>query len=124
MGGVTEPRHVPLRVSSRAAPSEVRVVELEGELVVTNLGAVREAIESILDGGGRSIIVDAAGLSYVDTPSLALLVRLATRCRENGGALVLVGLPAAFTPLVDALRLEEAVTMGRNVGEAVERLAG
>lgn len=124
MDRVTSPLEAPLSIACRAARDDLVILELAGDLVVTHLDAVRASVEEILDRGGRSVIVDAAGLAYVDTPSFALLVQLAGRCRERGGALVLAGLPAAFDPVAEALRLEEAIAVDRSVDQALERLQG
>jgi anti-anti-sigma factor len=110
----------PLQVKVRAE-GDAHVVEVSGDLVITNRDTVREAIEGILEKGAGKLIVDASRLSHVDTPSLSLLVQLADACRAAGGALVVAGLPPAFAPLARELRLAEALSFADSVELALER---
>ncbi len=110
----------PLEVRVREAGS-ARVVEVSGDLVVTNRDTLGAALERILSSGVSTIVVDASRLSHVDTASFALFVDLAGRCRAAGGDLVLAALPPAFGTLARDLRLEEAVTLADSVERAVER---
>jgi anti-anti-sigma factor len=109
----------PLQVHVRAAES-AHVVEVSGDLVVTSRDAVREAVERILEDGGGRVVVDATRLSHIDTASFALLVQLSDSCRTRSGALVVAGLPAAFTRLARELRLDEALAFADSVERALD----
>jgi len=110
----------PLEVNVKSV-GDAHVVEVSGDLVVTNREAVREAIEGVLEKGGRTLVIDASRLAHVDTPSLSLLVQLADACRAAGGALVVAGFPPNFAPLARELRLEEALSFADSVELALER---
>lgn len=110
----------PLEVRVREAGA-ARVVEISGDLVVTNRDTLGAAVDRLLTEGISTIVVDASRLSHVDTSSFALLVELAGRCRAAGGDLVLAALPPAFGTLARELRLEEAVTLADSVERAIER---
>ena len=111
----------PLEVGSRELADAVHVLSLAGDLVVTSRDALRYAVERALEAGGRTVVVDAERVTHVDTPSFALLVQLAGRCRERGGDLVVVGLPQTFASLAEALHLEEAMSFAGSLEAALER---
>ena len=111
----------PLHVTAREAGDGVHVLTVAGDLVITSRDAVREEVERALAGGGRTVVIEASGLTHVDTPSFALLVQLAGRCREAGGELVIVALPPSFALLAEALHLEEAMAFADSVEAALER---
>jgi anti-anti-sigma factor len=118
---VTDGPTVPLEIETRRVAGDAFVIELAGELVVTNRASLRQAIERLLEAGS-TVVVDATRLAYVDTPSLALLVQLADRSREVGGGLAMAGLPSAYRSLVQSLRLEEALPITDTVEAALARL--
>ncbi len=118
---MTERLGVPLEVRTREAGEGRVVVEVAGDLVVTSREAVRLAVEAALGEGARTVIVDAARMTHVDTASLALLARLAGGCRGAGGDLVVAALPSSFAVLARELRLEEALTFVDSVERAAER---
>lgn len=109
----------PLEVKVRSAEGG-HVVELSGDLLVTNRDAVREAIDRIFEEGGKTVVVDAAKLTHLDTASMALLVRLSRTCRETGGQLIIAALPAAFLTLARELRLEQELSFTDSVERALE----
>lgn len=117
MSGV-EP--VPLEVR-RHTEGPAIVVEAEGDLVVTSETALAEAVEEALEEG-NGVVVDASGLTHVDTAGLALFVHLRARCAEKGGDLVVAGLPDTFSDIADHLRLERGVPLAEDVGSAIDRL--
>jgi anti-anti-sigma factor len=118
---VSEPLGPPLQIAVREGP-HAHVVEVSGDLVILSRDVVGRVIEDLIDRGSHTIIVDAARLSHIDTPSLGLLTRLAARCRAAGGDLALTGLPERFVALAKALRLEEAMTLEESVDRALQRL--
>lgn len=102
----------------------VVVLELSGELVVTNRESLREMAEAQLESGGRKLVIAIGGLSHVDTSGLALLVQLATRCAERGGRLVVAGRVPGAEEMRQSLFLDEAVEFADGVEDAVAALSG
>lgn len=113
-----------LLVEPRSASADgVVVLEVTGDLVVSNMSALEAAIDQTLDAGALRLILDLAGIGHVDTPGLGLLYRLHRRCEGVGGALLVAGLPDRFTELVRKLRLEDRMGFTEDVQQAERRLA-
>ena len=103
-----------LEVRREARPDGIVVLELAGELTILTCDRLENA-----EADAAGVVVVAYGLTHVDTPGLATLVRLATGCAERGGRLALVGLDADIQDLRNHLFLEEAILFGDDLEDAV-----
>jgi anti-anti-sigma factor len=65
------------------------VVRLFGELDVANARRLREAFSVLGEGEEQELLVDLAGVPFIDSTCLAVLVWAGNRCREQGCQLVL-----------------------------------
>lgn len=112
-------RGAALVIDSESRANGVVVLALGGELVVTSRELLREAAESEIANGARSLVVAVGRLTHIDTSGLALLVRLAGRCAESGGRLAVAGLKPDFLEMRQHLFLDEALLFADDVEGAV-----
>jgi len=110
---------VTLKVDRTARGDGVVVIELAGELVVTNREELRRRAEAEIEGGARGLVVTVGRLSHIDTSGLAMLVHLASRCAAAGGRLAVVGLRDDFAEMRQHLYLDEALVFAEDVEDAV-----
>ena len=66
------------------------VVSVQGEVDISTVGALDDALTVQLDGGARSLVVDFRGVTFLDSTGLSALVRAHRRCTAAGGGLALV----------------------------------
>jgi len=109
---------VPLTIETREERGDAVVLDLSGDLVVTNRDELRSAVEAALEDG-FDVIVACAGITHVDTPSLALLVGLRQRGELDGRRCIVAGLPDTFGELIEDLRMEEGLVFADTVEEAL-----
>lgn len=64
---------------------------VSGELDVETSPALRDRGAALVDGGTDNLIVDLAGVTFIDSTGLGALVSLQKRCRRRGGSLVVTG---------------------------------
>src|SRR2546430_1179795 len=76
----------------RAAP----VVTVRGEVDVYTVEELRAALDAAVATGSGEIIIDLAGLEYIDSAGLGVLVTTLRRLQQAGGDLVLQA-PSAGT---------------------------
>lgn len=114
---MTEPP-AELNVRTREASDGTVVVEVSGDLVVTNRDALLETLEEILERG-RGAIVSCSELDHIDTPSLALLVQARWRFSENGARFAVAALPPRFSDLVKDMRIREGLPLLDTVEEGL-----
>jgi len=71
---------------------DVTVVGFAGNLDSNTSPEAQQAIDGILAGGGRKLVVDFTALDYISSAGLRVLLGTAKRLRGAGGALRLFGL--------------------------------
>lgn len=70
----------------------VTVVAVRGKLDSLTSPAAQQAIDAVLAGGGRKIVVDFTALDYISSAGLRVLLGAAKRLSGAGSALRLFGL--------------------------------
>ncbi|MDX1577611.1 MAG: STAS domain-containing protein [Gemmatimonadota bacterium] len=85
---------------------DVTVVDVEGELTVSNRGELKERVLARLDEGDRSFVIDFDGTGYIDSSGLGVLVSLSKRIREAEGRLRLAGLNQELRVLFELTKLD------------------
>lgn len=69
---------------------DVQVVEISGEVDLSNAIQVRDAVDRVLSADVGVIVVDLTDTAYVDSTGIAMLFRLAARLRQHRQELQLV----------------------------------
>lgn len=99
------------------------VVDCAGRIVFGDETAkLREAVYPLLKDY-RSITLNLASVSYVDSGGLGTLVSLYTSARNRGGKINLAGLNHRVTDLLNLTKLATVFDIHRNVDEAVRAFA-
>ena len=71
----------------------VNVLDLKGRITMGNeASALREAVSALNASGKRSIVLNLAGVDYIDSTGLGALVICATTLRKSGGTIKLLNL--------------------------------
>lgn len=101
----------------QAAVGTARVVAPVGRIDTTTSAAVEDTLRTIVNAGGRELVVDLERVDYISSAGLRVFLVLAKRLRTERGRLVLCGLPepvrqvfhlAGFIPLFEIERTREA----------------
>jgi len=77
------------------------VVVLSGEADTTTATVLREMLAALLDTGARLVIIEAAGLSFLDSASMRVLVLAARALKGRHGRLVLARPQPAVARLLE-----------------------
>ena len=77
------------------------VVVLSGEADTTTATVLREMLAALLDTGARLVTIEAAGLSFLDSASMRVLVLAARALRGRHGSLVLARPQPVVTRLLE-----------------------
>jgi anti-sigma B factor antagonist len=71
----------------------IAILELKGRITVgPEASALREMVTGLNDAGSRNVVLDLAGVDYIDSTGLGALVICATALRKDGGNVKLVNL--------------------------------
>lgn len=65
------------------------VVEVRGEIDMDTVPMLEDFLREVVDAGARHVVLDFAGVTFLDSSGLILLVELLDRLRVRGGRLCL-----------------------------------
>ena len=75
-----------------ARRNDVLVLALKGRLDAVSTPGVRNRLQERIDQGERQFAVDAAGLTYISSSGLVLLLQVGKQLQERSGRMVLCAL--------------------------------
>jgi anti-sigma B factor antagonist len=106
-------------VSTREPDGRV-VVALRGELDVAEAASVAAALATVA-APDREIIIDLAGLDFIDSSGVAALVRVRKHARQVGGDLLLAAPQRQVLRVLTVTRLIEVFSVHACVADAADR---
>jgi anti-sigma B factor antagonist len=101
---------------------ECYVVSVDGELDLHTAPELERAFDTILAQGARSVVVDFAGLEFIDSAALAGMLRALPRFRSRGGRFVLVTEDRRIHRTLEITGLDSTFDVEPRLGDAVERV--
>ncbi|HEV8696962.1 MAG TPA: STAS domain-containing protein [Candidatus Limnocylindrales bacterium] len=85
------------------------VVAIFGDVTGGSEPALMDAYVKAVDGGARTIVFDFAGLEYMNSGGIGLLVTMLVRAKRQGQRLLAVGLSEHYREIFSLIRLDEAI---------------
>ena len=110
------------RVSVSRFGSDCFVVAAGGEFDLYTTERLRDKLADVLELGGRQILVDLTGVSFMDSTALGVLVDAARALKSSGGHLVLVADDPRLTRVFEITGLRRVFRIEASLPEAVHRL--
>ena len=94
-----------MQIEERSA-GDVTILDLKGKITLGDGDELlKDKIQSLIQQGYKSILLDLGGVSYIDSAGLGELVRAYATTRNRGGALKLVNLTKRLQDLLVVTRL-------------------
>ena len=100
------------------------VVAIFGDVTSGSEPALMEAFVRAVDGGARTIVLDFAGLEYMNSGGIGLLVTLLVRANRQGQRLLAVGLSDHYREIFSLIRLDDAIGIHDDATAAVAASRG
>lgn len=100
------------------------VLAIRGRLDALRVGSIREPVVALPGQGHLRMVLDLAGLEWIDSSGVGLLVTLFKQIKAKGGSVVVACLQRQPKEIFRLLRLESAFRVFDSVDEAVAALAG
>jgi anti-sigma B factor antagonist len=97
------------------------VLRLAGEIDVATAPRLRDRLVALATGGHPRIVVDLAGVSFIDSMGLGALLSGMKRARAHDGDLRLAGATDHVAKVLQITRLDLAFVMTDTVDEATAR---
>ena len=98
------------------------VLRVRGEVDLFRSPDLAALLHAVIDQGHRSLVIDLAGLSFIDASGLRIIADGASRLRQSGGELVIGSPPAMFRRLIDITGMSELFKL-EATAEVATRLA-
>lgn len=86
-------------------------VTLTGKVYAHDAGIIRDELLKQIEKGIVEITMDLAGVSYIDSTGLGVLVTVHKRTQEQSGQLILTGITGMVAELLKRTRLDRVLTI-------------
>lgn len=97
-------------VGASLAPDPA-VVALAGEIGISDAAATWERVRRVMLTGPRSLILDLAGVTFMDSTGLGTLLRIANECPPRGIRLTVRSPSAQVTRLMEVTGTDKIFTV-------------
>jgi anti-sigma B factor antagonist len=94
----------------------------EERLDALNSGELRDKILGLLEAGGQRLIVDLAGVSFIDSSGLGALLSGYKNANLRSGAFVLAGLQPRVQSMFELTRLHRVFEIFPTVEDALAKV--
>jgi anti-sigma B factor antagonist len=101
----------------------VAVLDLSGRFDNYTTPAVMAWLEQAASSGTPRVVINLAGVSFVDSTALATLVRGLKRCRQRNGELYLCGLQPPVYMIFELARLDRTFSIFANTEHAIRTMS-
>jgi anti-sigma B factor antagonist len=106
-------------VKTAQLENDTFVVSVTGEADMGTASEIELELQQVLELGGRSVAIDLAEVSFIDSTALGLLLRFQPRFRARGGDLVIVSDDRRVLRTLEITGLDRILRIERRLGEAV-----
>jgi anti-sigma B factor antagonist len=102
-------------------PSEhARVIDITGDITAASEDVLMDAYARASGDGVRAIVLSFAGLDYMNSGGIGLLVTLLVRAQRQRQRVLAYGLSEHYRQIFELTRLDEAVAIHDGEAEALE----
>ena len=106
-------------------PTEgIGVIAIGGQITGLSESVLMDAYAEATDGGARVVILDFAGLEYMNSSGIGLLVTILIRTQRAKQRLFAAGLTDHYREIFQLTRLDEAIGIYDDVAAAVAATRG
>jgi anti-sigma B factor antagonist len=120
--GITPPPA--FHVEEVPAPVGMLVLKLVGELDLAASAGFRDRVEVALAAGARTIVIDMAETSFVDSSMLKELLRANTAAADAGGRMILTAIAPPVQRLLELTRAAELLEVAPTRHAALDLASG
>ena len=112
-----------LTMDVRRIGDEVAVVDIRGEVTAACEPVLMSAYEAASDGKTSRLVLNFAGLEYMNSGGIGMLVTLLVRANRQRQQLAAFGLSDHYREIFELTRLDEAITIYDNEESALNGVA-
>ena len=99
---------------------EVKILELIGEVDISNSQKILDIMLPLIDEGNKYFIVDFSQLKHINSSGMFNFLRCFSKLKEKGGWLKFVNIGEAIREVLDSLGITRVFTIYGNIEEALK----
>ena len=103
----------------REPSDHARVIDIKGDITAASEDVLMEAYGRARGNGVRAIVLSFAGLDYMNSGGIGLLVTLLVRAQRQRQRVLAHGLSDHYRQIFELTRLDEAVSIHESEAEAL-----
>ena len=96
----------------------LHILAIEGEIDLARSPELREVLHAQAKARRPVLVLDFAGVSYVDSSGLATLIEYVRKAQAFGGSFALVNVSARVQTIFDLVRLSEFLSIFPTLADA------
>jgi anti-sigma B factor antagonist len=100
-----------LQMDVRHVRDTVAVVDIKGEVTASCEATLMAAYTEAEGGGARRLVLNFAGLEYMNSGGIGMLVTLLVRANRQHQQIAAYGLSAHYREIFELTRLDEAIAI-------------
>jgi anti-sigma B factor antagonist len=100
-----------LRMDVRQAGGSVAVVDISGDVTAACEPVLMSAFDEASSQGAARVVLNFAGLEYMNSGGIGMLVTLLVRANRQRQELAACGLSEHYREIFELTRLDEAITI-------------
>jgi anti-sigma B factor antagonist len=97
----------------------VAILRIGGDVTTASEADLMDAFARATDAGAHAVVLDFAGMDYMNSGGIGLLVTLLVRAQRAGIRLLAVGLSDHYRQILALTRLDEAIEIQPDEATAV-----
>jgi anti-sigma B factor antagonist len=114
---------MPNTFNARIVEPATTVVEISGRLHIGNsLSYLETFIKSLVAGGSRKLVVDLAGLDFIDSAAIGMLIACSGEMDQAGGAFRIAGSRDSVAKTFEVVHMSRIVPLDADVETALRNL--
>ena len=102
---------------------DVFIVAVDGEVDAYNSGKIREKVKELIKNGENKVVLDLAGVNYMDSAGLGVLLSSHTSLRKANGGIKLIGISDEIMDIFEFTRINEVLDIYDDLGDALSDFA-
>jgi len=115
---------MPLKIQNLSQPEAgIYKFSLEGRLDGTTSGELESSLRPVLTQNPKSLILNMAGLDFISSAGIKVLIETQKMLSANKGSVLLVNLQPQIMKVLEIIKALPGITVFRNVQEMDDYLA-
>ena len=104
--------------------SGMKILNVAGEIDVYTAPQFKEAVDGIIAGGQKHLIIEMGDVTYMDSSGFGTLLSATKRLKPKGGTVNLVKCNSAIDRILRITRLNQIFATYDNLDEAIQAIQG